>query len=97
MRRQIAVLLTLSHSRDIRHMLAEKGFVIFKQNFLTRELFLIEEEENILYFDSDDRNSGFICLYNGDSGLEEMGIDRIKLEKNAAVQLIREELDKRRA
>lgn len=97
MKRQIAVFLTLGQSREIREMLARKGFVIYKENFLTREILLIEESDNILYLDNDDRHSGFVCLYNGDLGLEEMGIDRLKLEKSAAVQMIKEQLDNRRA
>ncbi len=96
MKRQIAVFLTLGHSREIREMLANNGFVIYKENFLTREISLIDGNQNICFLDNDDKHSGFVCLYNGDLGLEEMGIDRQKLEKSAAVQIVREELDKRR-
>ncbi len=95
--RQIAVFLTLSHSRAIREMLVEHGFVVYKENFLSREILLIDGDQNVFFLDNDERYNGFVCLYNGDSGLEEMGIDRLKLEKDAAVRKIREELDKSRA
>ncbi|MBQ3474081.1 hypothetical protein IJH24_01480 [Candidatus Saccharibacteria bacterium] len=95
--RQIAVYLTLSQSKEIRELLAKNDFVIYKVNSLTRKIDLIEGNQNIFFLDNDERYNGYICLYNGNLGFEDMGIDRKNLERSAAVRKIRDELDKTRA
>ena len=47
--RQIAVFLTLSHSRAIREMLVEHGFVVYKENFLSREILLMDGDQNVFF------------------------------------------------
>lgn len=89
--RQISLYLALNHSRDIRETLRKNGFVIYKVNSLLKK-FTPEDEElsNLIFLNEDEEYNGFVCIYNGERSLEEMGINREKLEKREAVRCIRE-------
>ena len=89
--RQISLYLTLNHSRDIRETLRKNGFAIYKVNSLLKR-FTPEDEElsNLIFLNEDEEYNGFVCIYNGEKSLEEMGINRGKLENREAVRGIRE-------
>ena len=92
--RQISLYLSLNHSREIRETLSKNGFVIYKVNSMLNKFTPFGESQNIIFLDEDKEYNGFVCIYNGEKSLEDMGINRQKLEKSAAVRKISELLDK---
>jgi hypothetical protein len=90
--RYITVYLRLNHSGEIRKTLKRNGFAIYHYNSHSKAL--IPAKESIVFLHENEQFDGYVCLYNGEKSLEEMGINRRELEESEALVVLREQYNK---
>ena len=93
MRYEIVVRLAIAESTEQRKMLEKNGFATFLFNKWTQELAYVNHSGEIAFV-FPDKSYHFICIYNGDKSLEDMHINRKKLEESPAFICMTEKTEK---